>query len=1121
MRGHICQPVCDKASENRKPFNPCRPLETRRQPMTRLMAAPACWRRLATLLVIGIAFAFLQPANAGAQTVTLDSVSSNGAFDGTVGVMSLSWSHTVGNGPSRILIVGVSTSTTMLPPLSPPTRVSGVTYAGIAMTRILTQSSTDFRSDVEMFQLLNPPVGTANVVVTLTAAGINYVVGGSASFFNVDQSTPFNGTAQNSGASGSPAVTVISAPGSMVLDTVATLPSGFLAPAGGTQTLQWDGSPFFGFAFDVGAGSTRAGASPAVTMMWQNIGQPWAIGAVSLKPAVPTAAQLSSFTATGTETGRVLLAWQTGFEVDNLGFNLYRDDGGKRVRLNRQMLAGSALLAGPGLNLRAGHSYSLWDGLPLSKDAQYWLEDVSIDGHSTWHGPIVVGSSTLAPWQPRPLPPPADSPVRLSALGVNASPSAATHLLERAAAPPQIKQASAAELAAQTDLAMRPAVKIAVRHEGWYRITQSELIQAGLDPQTDPRLLQMFVDGRQVAIAVAGETDGSFDPTDAVEFYGVGIDSAATDTRVYWLVAGAQPGQRITPVKAKGARAAEPSFAYTVERRDRSIYYPALRNGDRENFFGAVIAHEPVEQLLTARHTDGAPTSSAQLEVTLQGVTLQTHRVRLDFNGATVGEVGFEGDALGVAKITLPASAVKEGDNRLTLVALDGTSDISLVDTIRLTYRHRYAADDDALQFSLASRQQVTIEGFSSQAIRVLDVTDPEAVREVRGQVQARGAGYSVTVSGPAGGPRLLLAIAEGQSRRVAALTANQPSSLRQPAAGADLIILSHRDLLDRTRPLAALRQSQGLSVAIIDVEDVFDEFGFGVKSPQAIKDFLAFARSSWQKAPRYLLLVGDASLDPKNYLGLGDADLVPTRLIDTATMETASDAWLADFDGDGIEDMAVGRLPVRSATEAAATVAKLISYEQSAPVDGVLLIADANRDFDFAAASRQLQGLIPQRMMVERLDENQLSAATVKQRLIESINQGRKLINYSGHGSVSLWRGEVFTSSDAGALINDGKLPVFVMMTCLNGYFHDPGMESLAESLMKVERGGAVAVWASSGMTEPGSQALMNQELYRQLFGDASLRLGDAIIKAKAAAGSTDTRQTWLLFGDPTMRVK
>src|SRR5205085_6436894 len=141
--------------------------------------------------LICLAFVFLQPARAAAQAVTIDSVSSNGAFDSAVGVMSLSWPHTVGSGPNRILIVGVSTSTTMLPAVSPPTRVSSVTYGGATMTRILTQSSTDLRSDVEMFQLLNPPVGTADVVVTITAAGVNYVVGGSVSFFNVDQSTPF------------------------------------------------------------------------------------------------------------------------------------------------------------------------------------------------------------------------------------------------------------------------------------------------------------------------------------------------------------------------------------------------------------------------------------------------------------------------------------------------------------------------------------------------------------------------------------------------------------------------------------------------------------------------------------------------------------------------------------------------------------------------------------------------------------------------------------------------------------------------------------------------------------------------------------------------------------------
>ncbi len=83
--------------------------------------------------------------------------------------------------------------------------------------------------------------------------------------------------------------------------------------------------------------------------------------------------------------------------------------------------------------------------------------------------------------------------------------------------------------------------------------------------------------------------------------------------------------------------------------------------------------------------------------------------------------------------------------------------------------------------------------------------------------------------------------------------------------------------------------------------------------------------------------------------------------------------------------------------------------------------------------------------------------------------------MNYAGHGSVNQWRGNLLTNDDALALSNE-HLTMFVMMTCLNGYFQDPALDSLGESLMKAEGGGAVAVWASSGMTLPTNQTLLNQ---------------------------------------------
>jgi len=345
---------------------------------------------------------------------------------------------------------------------------------------------------------------------------------------------------------------------------------------------------------------------------------------------------------------------------------------------------------------------------------------------------------------------------------------------------------------------------------------------------------------------------------------------------------------------------------------------------------------------------------------------------------------------------------------------------------------------------------------------------------------------------------------------------------MRTPAHAADFVMIAPREFFSAIEPLRALRSKQGLKVELADIEDVFDEFSFGTKSPQAVKDFLQYATTSWKAKPRYVLLVGEASYDAKNYLGLGDSDLVPTRLIDTSLMETASDDSLADFNLDGIADLAVGRLAVRTPAEASAMVRKIIGYEGSEPLESMLLVADTNNGFDFEAASTELRALIPGNLRVEQINRGQVDDATAKSRLIDAIRRGQKVVNYMGHGSVNLWSGSLLTNEDARNLVNGERLPVFVMMTCLNGYFHDPGLDSLAESLLKAENGGAVAVWTSTGLTVPAEQLLLNEQLYRLLFtmGNA-MTLGEATARAKAAVTDGDIRRTWVLLGDPTMRLK
>jgi len=815
----------------------------------------------------------------------------------------------------------------------------------------------------------------------------------------------------------------------------------------------------------------------------------------------PTAITLVSFTASEFEGGS-LLEWQTGLEVNNLGFNIYREEAGKRTLITRELVAGSALRASAASG--SGGSYAWWDKID-SKGAVYWLEDIDLKGLSTWHGPAMSqkaeGSRQKA------------VAVTLSQIGNRKSPDPSSSLEAKA----QTAEISSSSIQVQAALASQPAVKIAVKNEGWYRVTQAELAAAGFNINVDPRMLQLFVDGRELRIIVQGEQDGRFDTADSVEFYGMGVESPFSASRVYWLAAGSQPGVRVNQSKTARAAAESSSFTYSVERKDRTVYFSALRNGERENFYGAVVARDPVDQTLTLSHVAALDSREAVLEVTLQGVALASHRVIVELNGIQAGALDFGGQSQGVARFTLPHSILREGQNIVRLTAAGGPGDVSLVDYIRISYQRSYRADDNALKLTAPGFQQVTIGGFSSDSIRVVDVTDAGSPQEIIGAVENRKSDYAISFAAPEAGERSLLAFTTGQ--HPASLSLNQPSNLR--SGNASFVIITRRELAGSLNPLVTLRKSQGLSVSVVDIEDIYDEFSYGQKTPYAVRDFLAYAKSSWKKKPRFVLLAGDASFDPKNYLGYGDSDVVPTKLIETEFMETSSDDWLSDFDGDGIADIATGRLPARTIEELSRMVAKIVNYERESPSEEALLVADANEGFDFEQASEQLRSLIPTSLRITQVNRGRLDPEMARISLFEALNRRQFLVNYAGHGSVNQWRGNLLTNDDALALGND-HLPIFVMMTCLNGYFDDPALDSLAESLMKAERGGAVAVWASSGMTMPADQALVNQELYRLLFNRVpGITIGEAMMRAKAASSSTDVRRTWILLGDPAMKLK
>lgn len=1200
-------------------------------------------------------------ALSAASSIAIDAASQGCQFFSLTSGPTLSWSHTIGNGSNRALIVGVSsyTVTTLAAP-----RVATVTYNGTALTRIddtLARDSVN-HSQVEMFRLLEaqmPTAGTYTISVTFTpvVATSAYAVGGAVSFSGVDQTSPFNtnqttvdsnifarNATTNSTGNTSPSVTVASSDNEFVIDTVASVfgngAGDAILTANPLQIERWNGGKTQGvnaacFGNSIGAGSTRPGASPSVSMAWTlSAAQTWAIGAVSIRPA-STLVRLASFEATQTKSG-VMLNWRTGYEVNNLGFNLYRERNGKRVQVNPSIIAGSSFLIGQGAPLTAGDSYR-WFDPQGTDDSVYYLEDVDLDGTRKLNGPVMPVNSASASTSAE-----QKQALLLSELNsqtaVTSSPSQWQTGWPADTGEPRellykVDSKSGNDLASL--IAANGAVKISVNQEGWYRVTQADLAAAGFNQNVDARMLQLYEGDSQIPILM-NAAQAQFSPGDSFEFYGRGLDTPTTDTNTYWLVVGNGKGLRISPAtrtsssiktstpntrnsspaqnrtvpdprqmnapqtirqgwlilptvvppapapsdiqpesnntapkedstpeaaatsssaqndsenssapakktKKKGARAkkahlktlsrnhatglrpvAVDGYLYTVQLKERLIYLASLINGETENFFGQVISSSPASETLVLQNLEQNGGGNSQLEVALQGYTLASHQVQVTVNGQSVGTINFTGQEHLVADLSVPSSVLLEGGNTVTLTRAGGSTDVSLVDYVRLTYDHSYHADGNIVRFMADGNTR--LDGFTNGNISVVDVSDPRRIRELNCVVESTSQGFAVTVQ--ANGGREYIAFTDDQILRPQSIELDKPTNLKSHDNGADLVIISYGDFLGSVQPLADLRRKEGLTVSLVDVKDVYDEFSYGAHTPYAIKDFLLWTTQHWQKAPQSVLLVGDASIDPRNYLGGGITDFVPTKLIDASSLETASDDWLADFDNDGVAEMAVGRLPVRTPAEAALVVSKIIGYLPSNALQQVLVVVDRNNaddPFSFAQSGQALGALLPSGVsmnLINRADSNDDS--TLHNQIINAIDQGPLLVNYIGHGSVEVWTGApILSTSDVSALNNGNHLSVFVMMTCLNGYFPNPARDSLAEALLRTNADGAVAVWASSGMTEPQAQSLMNQELYQQVFNQSGVTLGTAIQRAKQSTDESDARRTWILFGDPTMRLR
>jgi hypothetical protein len=371
-----------------------------------------------------------------------------------------------------------------------------------------------------------------------------------------------------------------------------------------------------------------------------------------------------------------------------------------------------------------------------------------------------------------------------------------------------------------------------------------------------------------------------------------------------------------------------------------------------------------------------------------------------------------------------------------------------------------------------------------------------------------------------------LLAVGDDRASSASGVGPNHPSHWHRAQPGADIAMVTHDAFAAALAPLAHAHEAEGKSSAVVPITDLYDEFNFGERTPYAIREFLQTANQNWKKPPSYLLLNGRASFDPRNYLGMGNLDLVPTEILASSGLMTASDDWFSDFTNAGMPTIATGRLPVGTLDEAKTVLGKIVAYESKSTngpwTSQALMVADKDDTENFTQDSKKVQAQLPSAMKATQVFAGTVGTAAARQDIIDSINSGQLLVNYMGHGAEEQWSGsDIFDTDSVSSLTNGSQLPVFLIMDCLNGFFQDVYSQPLGVTLLLAPNGGAVATLASSGLNPPAPQTRLDKLVVQNALSSDRPTIGESILKAKSQIGDISVRRTYILFGDPAMQIK
>ncbi len=702
-------------------------------------------------------------------------------------------------------------------------------------------------------------------------------------------------------------------------------------------------------------------------------------------------------------------------------------------------------------------------------------------------------------------------------------------------------------------------VNLVTDEAGMHRITYQQLLDSGVDLSGVVHTrLKVYEGTTAIQVRTKGQDTAHgnrrfFGPGGYIEFYAESNETLYSTQRAYTLHVQTGAQNKIRSVKTNYNRTLANSTTYQqsvlVEEEN---YYEFIAPSTVDSWhYGLTYSYGGqtfnYDYNFTLDNVSGNASSVMAEVYGLSDLPLpgNDHSYDVLINGVSLsgGDKQFDGQI----SDTIEASniAVQDGENTVTLQINsieNAPFDVIALNQVALTYERNTVAEGEYLEGKFDA-QQVEVSGIPNGDATVYRRSAVGFIQRIRGTrklldnkiaFNTGGVEADYIVVGPNG----------YKVPSVAVVKDDAPIK----TGDAEYLIIAHESLIGSTLDELVQLRSANYTTKVVDVAQIYGQFGGHLPSAAAIKSYINYAVANLNT--KYVLIVGSDTYDYFKRESESES-LVPTMYTTTQADEaliihqTPNDSSYGDTNNDGVPDVPVGRITARTEVELGYVIEKIRDYEARQNYSGRILMAAGREDLanglNFTNDANEIINTIPEdlwRNAVANQNRDNFRAypdldgdSAAKAKVTTALNNGVSVAAYIGHSSQFQWSlaqsdngPALLSSSDAANLTNLNKPAMVTQWGCYNTYFVSPAGNSLAEVLLVGGETGAATVLGATGLTSSAGERLLGIELNKRMYNEGKT-IGDAVIEAKQALAQIDSSADDILIGyqilgDPALIV-